>query len=122
MDRATSAAGEEKLGGVRVHVKLKVGGDDFEISVYEILGKNGVAGFVVEVAAPAHTWMYPWHRAVGSGGTVFLAILVIKDEVEGWDGGVVADLGHRSGVVRWECGEAWFRAEVFFQPLELLLG
>jgi hypothetical protein len=108
-----SAAGEEELGGVQVHVKLEVGGYDFEVPVDEVFGKDGIASFIVEVAVPARTWVYPWHRAVGSGGAVFFMVLMVEDEVEGWDGGVVGDFGHGSGVVGGERWEVWFRAEVF---------
>ena len=66
--------------------------------------------------------MYSWHWAIGSGGACLFVIFVFEDEVEGWDGGVVADFRHCLGVVGEECWEAWFRAEVFFQPLKLLLS
>ena len=35
---------------------------------------------------------------------------------------MVGDFGHGSEVIEGECWEAWLQAEVFFQPLELLLG
>ena len=122
MDRAAAATGEKEFGGIRLHVKLEVWGDDLEVPVDEVLGEEGIAGLVIKVAAPACTWVYPWHWAVGSGSAIFFAVLMIENEVEGWDGGVVGDFRHGSGVVGRERGEAWFWVEVFFQPLELLLG
>ena len=116
------AIGEEEFGGVRVHVELEVGGNDFEVAVNKVFGKDGVAGLIVKVAAPSHTWVYSWQRAVGGRGAVFFTVFMIEDKIEGWDGGVVGDFRHGSGVIGRECGEARFWVEVFFQPLELLLG
>jgi hypothetical protein len=101
---------------------LEVGGDDFEVVIDEVLKEEGDTGFVVHVVVPSYSWVYSWHRTIGSRGACLLTVFVIEDKVEGWDGGVVTDLGHCSGVIGWERGEAWLRAEVFFQPLELLLG
>ena len=92
MDRTASATGEEEFGGIGVHVELEVGGDDLEIPINEVFDEDGVAGLIVEVAVPAHAWVYPWHRAVGSRGAVFLAVLVVENKIEGWDGGVIRDL------------------------------
>jgi hypothetical protein len=69
-----------------------------------------------------YTGVYSWHWAVGSEGACFLVVFMVEDKGEGWDGGVVADLGHCPRVVRGEHWEVWLWVEVFFQPLELLLG
>jgi hypothetical protein len=86
VDRTTAATGEEELGRVQLHIVLEVWGNDLEVVVDEVLEEEGDACLIVHVAMPSYSWVYSRHWAIGSGGMRLLAIFVVEDEVEGWDG------------------------------------
>jgi hypothetical protein len=60
MDRASTAASKEELGGVGVHVELIVRGDYFESVVDDILAENGGPGLFVGITEPTEPGVDAW--------------------------------------------------------------
>jgi len=61
VDHASTAVGEEELGGVSIHVELVIGGNDFKAVVNDVLAEDGGAGFLISITEPPKPWVYSWH-------------------------------------------------------------
>jgi hypothetical protein len=80
VDRASTAAGEEELGGVSIHVELVIGGNDFEAVVNDVLAEDGGPGFFISVAEPPESRVDAWHWAARCWGLGLFAVLVFQDQ------------------------------------------
>jgi hypothetical protein len=76
MDGALLSVGEEKLRGVSIHIKLIVGGNDFEAVINDILVENGGPSLFIGIAEPAESQVVTWHWATRCWGMYFLAIFI----------------------------------------------
>jgi hypothetical protein len=61
VDGASLSTGEKKLGGVSVHIKLVIRGDDFEAVINDILAEDGGSGLFVGIAEPTKSRVDAWH-------------------------------------------------------------
>jgi len=66
VDGASPSTGEEEFGGVSIHVKLVIGGNDFKSIINDILVEYRGPSFFVGIAEPTKSQVYSWHRATGS--------------------------------------------------------
>jgi hypothetical protein len=89
VDRAPLAMGEEELGGVSIHVKLIIGGNDLESIVNDILAEDGGAGLFIGVAEPAESWVDTWHWATRCRRACLFTVLIFQDQGKGWDGLII---------------------------------
>ena len=80
VDRVLTAAGEEELGGVSIHVELVVGGDDFKSVIYDVLAEDGGSGLFVGVAEPTESGVDAGHWAARCWGLGLFAVLVFQDQ------------------------------------------
>jgi len=63
VDCASTAAGEEELRGVSVHIDLVIWGDDFESVVDDVLAEYGGPGLFVGIAESTKSRVDAWHWA-----------------------------------------------------------
>ena len=114
MDRASTAVGKEELGGVSVHIKLVVGGDDLEPIVDDVLAEDGGSGLFVGVAEPTESGVDTGHWAAGCWGLSLFAVLVFQDQGQGlgWT--------HCPLLLSWLVSGKREEWEVAFPPIGLL--